>query len=129
MQDIKASSELVDVHPVSNTVEPAEAPALDGSGTESMAPLLYLTPRVATILHQVFGDAEESDRLTAAGESAGDAAPTPAPTVDGQQEMALPPVAGTERGPTATELYQPLTVPDNAINLPKLQRQMYRTDI
>jgi hypothetical protein len=40
----------------------------------------------------------------------------------------LPPVAGTETSPSATEAYEPLTVPNNAI-LPKFQRQMYRTDI
>lgn len=102
----------------------ASAPTL----AESMAPLLYLTPRVTTILQDVFGDSEQSDIVFPAGQ-AGEKVDDPA-TVAGGEENDLPatPVAGTADR-SNPDLYGPLSVLDNAANLPKFQRQMYRTDI
>lgn len=78
--------------------------------SESMAPLLYLTPRVTSILEEVFEDS--------------------APVADaGDAEAAAPPVADTDVEESAAEHYGPLSRADNAYHLPKFQRQMYRTDI
>lgn len=76
---------------------------------DSVAPLLYLTPRVASILEDVFGDTRAADAVIDepdAAAAAGDAAP------------------GDDPKP-----YGPLSQAGNAEHLPKFQRQMYRTDI
>lgn len=107
------------------------AAALAGSS----APLLYLTPRVASILEVVFDD------IKGAVDIADPAIPVER-EVDAQPDVALPPqddlqgspVAGTggNLGTNASDRYGPLSSvlddPDGSI-LPKLQRQMYRTDI
>lgn len=132
LQNLQAASNVlpgITADPVSNAVEGADSSASAGSGTESMAPLLYLTPRVTSILQDVFGETTKSDPVAAANEASSDADPRPAAATDEQKEIPVSPVAGTESGPNVTDLYGPLTVPENATHLPKFQRQMYRTDI
>ncbi len=87
-------------------VDFAEADHADAAGADTAAPLLYLTPRVASILEQVFGD------------DGGAAAET-------EEPVSLPPVAQQD-----AERYDPSLPADAATPpLPKFQRQMYRTDI
>lgn len=88
-----------------DSADPASAAAT------SVTPLLYLAPRVASVLEEVFGD----ERSTAAPEL---------PTA----ELPPAPLAGA-RAVDESEGYTPLAPADNAGELPKFQRQMYRTDI
>lgn len=100
------------------TVEVAD---LIGSGDESpdaQVPYLFLTPRVATILENVFGDTRFDAVDVAGAESSGDGneeAPTTGPVAENVE--AEPPLS--PEGPSL----------DNAAILPRFQRQMYRTDI
>lgn len=78
--------------------------------SESMAPLLYLTPRVASILEEVFDE--------------------PVPAASAGEEIAPEaPIAEAEPPGDDPERYGPLSQADNAFHLPKFQQQMYRTDI
>ncbi|MGH8193343.1 MAG: hypothetical protein ACREQ8_02930 [Woeseiaceae bacterium] len=132
LQNLRAASSVlpgITADAVSNTVESADSSASAGSGTESMAPLLYLTPRVTSILQDVFGETTKSDPVAAADAASSDVEPAPPAATDKQQEIPVSPVAGTESGLNTTDLYGPLTVPENTAQLPKFQRQMYRTDI
>jgi hypothetical protein len=70
--------------------------------------VLFLTPRVATILHGVFDT--DSDAATADDESIADA---PAPSEQFE----------------ATDKLAPVTLIDRAAEIPRFQRQMYRKDI
>jgi hypothetical protein len=89
--------------------------------SESMAPLLFLTPRVTSILEDVFNNGNQEASKTAA-----DAKLDDRPTVksDGRPTS---PVAGTETAPPDVA-YGALPLDDGAA-LPDFQRQMYRTDI
>jgi hypothetical protein len=93
------------------------SPESSASLTESVAPLLFLTPRVASILEDVFGD---SDRSRQAATSA-TAAPEP------QKPVSSPVV---DNG-AAEDRVEPVVSPmyEHAAILPRFQRQMYRTDI
>lgn len=103
----------------------ADQPAGPVGLAESMAPLLFLTPRVTSILEDVFND---SDAVQIAAETARDADQS----VDGHSpveetdEGPTSPVAGT--GTRAPDRYGPSSL-EGAATLPKFQRQMYRTDI
>jgi hypothetical protein len=86
--------------------------------SESVAPLLFLTPRVASILQDVFGDTDAIRQATdvATAESA----------PEEQKEPASSPVVGNAPGgaePAVSPMYE------HAAILPRFQRQMYRTDI
>jgi len=106
--------EVVDLTDVSESAEGS-----DGL-TESAAPWLFLTPRVASILQDVFGDNDGSDAKTAAE--------TVEPETQADSEdTASSPVAGNVRPSQVAEPESPL-YEHNAI-LPRFQRQMYRTDI
>ena len=76
--------------------------------SDSAAPVLFLTPRVATILRGVFDT--DSDAATADDESNADA---PAPSAQSE----------------ATDKLAPVTLIDRAAEIPRFQRQMYRKDI
>lgn len=96
-------------------VDAAEDPSA-AALSDSMAPLLYLTPRVTSILEEVFDD--------------------PVPPANADPETAPePPVAKAEPSPEGDpERYGPLSQADNAqaddaFQVPKFQHQMYRTDI
>lgn len=85
-----------------------------GGDEPGKVPYLYLTPRVATILENVFGDE------SAAGEF--DAPDTA--TADEEGEATSPVVENVERplSPQTPSF-------DSSAILPRFQRQMYRTDI
>lgn len=86
--------------------------------SESVAPLLFLTPRVASILQDVFGD---SDAVRSAEDAV---AVKSAP--EEQEEPASSPVVDNAPGgaePAVSPMYE------HAAILPRFQRQMYRTDI
>lgn len=87
--------------------------------TESVAPLLFLTPRVASILQDVFGDSD-----AAATDASAVEVETAGPT---REDAASSPVvdnaASGRAQPAASPMYE------NAAILPRFQRQMYRTDI
>jgi hypothetical protein len=104
--------EVVDLSDVS------ESPEASDDLTESVAPLLFLTPRVATILEHVFGDSEE-----ALAEVRVETAPANAD----KREPATPPVVDNAGAPDIDAPVSPLY--ENAAILPRFQRQMYRTDI
>ena len=104
-------------------VDLADAAAPDGAATaagatESLAPLLFLTPRVTSILEDVF----EVDPGTSAAQGAVAADDAEAP-----ESPLRSPVAGTGGAASGARDSSPET--DQASVLPKYQRQMYRTDI
>ena len=76
--------------------------------TDAVAPVLYLTPRVTNILRDVFGTAAQVP-------------PQPAP-----EQPASSPVADSD-GKALTE--EPAEKADETRDLPRFQRQMFRTDI
>jgi hypothetical protein len=86
--------------------------------TESVAPLLFLTPRVATILQDVFGDSDGARQVDKA---------TPAKAQPEQQRPASSPVVDNARAEDSAEAVSPIY--EHAAILPRFQRQMYRTDI
>ncbi|MGI9205552.1 MAG: hypothetical protein ACR2Q3_16170 [Woeseiaceae bacterium] len=101
------------------TVE-AESSAIDElendqAASERAAPFLYLTPRVASVLRDIFDLADES---LSEPEVQEDAASSPLAEVE-------------ERSNSADYRYEALPAPDveDEHNLPLLQRQMFRTDI
>lgn len=89
--------------------------------TESVAPLLFLTPRVASILQDVFGDSDDDVTTDVAAVEVGMAGPK------NREEAASSPVVDN----AASERAEPAVSPmyENAAILPRFQRQMYRTDI
>lgn len=90
------------------------SPESPDTSSASVAPLLFLTPRVASILQDVFGDSD------AARQAAVKSAP------EDQEEPASSPVVDNASGgsePAASPMYE------HAAILPRFQRQMYRTDI
>ncbi|HLU06576.1 MAG TPA: hypothetical protein VKZ91_08470 [Woeseiaceae bacterium] len=105
--------EVVDLSDVSQSPERSDELA------DSVAPLLFLTPRVATILEDVFSDsvepeAVEHEKITQARETK-DAKPATSPVVDNAN--------APDMDASASPMYE------NAAILPRFQRQMYRTDI
>jgi hypothetical protein len=102
--------EVVDLSGVS------EAPEKSDELADSVAPLLFLTPRVATILEDVFGDSD--DEAEAVEEAKAQLAETK------QAKPATSPVVDNTSTP---DLDAPMY--ENAAILPRFQRQMYRTDI
>jgi hypothetical protein len=103
----------VDLSDVSGSPESAD------NLTESVAPLLFLTPRVASILADVFGDSDSTRQVANA---------TPAKAEPEQQKPASSPVVGNAN---AEDRAAPVVSPmyEHAAILPRFQRQMYRTDI
>ena len=71
-----------------------------------MAPLLYLAPRVATILRDVFEPAAVNQAL------------------DNDEELQTSPVAESIEETRSVDAED-----EQEINLPRFQRQMFRTDI
>jgi hypothetical protein len=122
--DLRRADSLLNpltVRPVdlADAAAPGEA-ATPAAATESLAPLLFLTPRVTSILEDVF----EVDPGTSAAQGAVAAAD------DAEAPAAAPlrsPVAETGGAASGARHSSPET--DQASVLPKYQRQMYRTDI
>jgi len=78
--------------------------AIESDTTDSMAPLLYLTPRVATIMRDIFASAANNQSL------------------DRNKNLQASPLADrVEETQSAADEIE--------IDLPRFQRQMYRTDI
>ncbi|HET6630003.1 MAG TPA: hypothetical protein VFG91_09535 [Woeseiaceae bacterium] len=96
----------------------ADAPA-DPGATESLAPLLFLAPRVTSILEDVF----EADAGT---QAEGDARNTGSDAEAPPEAVLRSPVAETD---PAASAHGPSPEMDHTSILPKYQRQMYRTDI
>lgn len=82
------------------------------------APVLYLTPRVATILREVFGTSVDDGTGQEANE-----APAELPVAE---ESEADDVAAD---PESAELTAPVTLIDQSEELPQFQRQMFRKDI
>lgn len=103
-----------------------DAPQASTGLTESMAPLLFLTPRVTSILEDVFADSAAVPERKAAETAAGTDDHT-SPLEKG----ALPgsPVAGIDARGNTPDTYESLSRVNDATSLPRFQRQMYRTDI
>lgn len=95
-----------------------------GAAPETVAPLLYLAPRVASIFADVFGDSEPTDAVAEAAD---------ANSTEAEQDLAdedaasTSPVAGNVNSSDGSEPVSPLY--ENAAILPRFHRQMYRTDI
>lgn len=102
--------EVVDLSDVSGSPEKPDELA------DSVAPLLFLTPRVATILENVFGDSEDAE-----------AADQSQPVKSGEARPATSPVVDNANAPDMDAAVSPMY--ENAAILPRFQRQMYRTDI
>lgn len=94
----------------------APAETMEGS----KVPYLFLTPRVTTILENVFGD---DAAAKAATEDAGDASERPGTA---EAEAAGSPVAGNQDAPQAAPETPAF---ESTEMLPRFQRPMYRTDI
>lgn len=104
--------EVVDLSDVSGSPDSSD------NLTESVAPLLFLTPRVATILQDVFGDSDGAGRVGKA---------TAAKAQPQQQRPASSPVVDNASSEDRAEPVLPMY--EHAAILPRFQRQMYRTDI
>ena len=97
------------------TAENAAEAAVDT--TESLAPLLFLAPRVTSILEDVF----HADTRATADDGAAQAGT--------DAEAAPPNVLRSPVAETDPAAHGPSPETDHASILPKYQRQMYRTDI
>jgi len=101
---------------VSIEPNPSDIELLDvqDASSETAAPFLFLTPRVASVLRDVFDVSRDvRDQRTSS-------------------ETSSSPVAESERIPDISELLDqsdPSTVTDDEINLPLFQQRMFRTDI
>ena len=78
----------------------------ESDATDTLAPLLYLTPRVATILRDVFAPATENQAL------------------DVEEEIQTSPLADSDDETSPADAAE-----EREIALPRFQRQMFRTDI
>jgi hypothetical protein len=97
---------------------------------ETVAPLLYLAPRVASIFADVFGDSDPADTV---GAEAADANSTEAEQDLADEDAAsTSPVAGNVNSSNvnSSDGSEPVSpMYENAAILPRFHRQMYRTDI
>lgn len=112
LQSLEVAVSELAVDRVDHMATAADTPireVLEGQASaEAAAPVLFLTPRAATILRNVFDS--ENDAAAAESDSESDAQ---APTVQ----------------PDSTEKLAPVTLIDRAADTPRFQRQMYRKDI
>ncbi len=99
---------VVDTAPMNPVAADPDAIDEQTAVTDSVAPVLYLTPRVTNILRDVFGTAAEELPLE-----------TP-------EQPSSSPVAGSEDPSDAVE---PADAGNATRDLPRFQRQMFRTDI
>lgn len=110
------SADHVSIEPEPSNFDPAKFELLDvqDASRETAAPFLYLTPRVASVLRDIF-DANR-DVIDE-------------PDV---REISSSPVAESDRIPDISELLDesvPAIDRDNEIDLPRFQQRMFRTDI
>jgi|GEM_PF-4824972 len=92
-----------------------------GTASDSTAPLLFLTPRVVSMLREIFDDV--SDAETRDG-------PIGAPAiVSPRRESTLPPIAEGNTDQSLLPSLEEAAVPTPIQAIPRFQRPMYRTDI
>lgn len=103
----------VDHMPTSSDVVDSESLGSPITTDGPAAPVLYLTPRVATILREVFGTRVDEKTETVSAE---------VPVADDARTEEAADVETTEK--TA-----PVTLIDQSEELPQFQRQMFRKDI
>ena len=89
------------------------------SAGQSAAPLLFLGPRVATIVEDVFGDAVAGDDDMMRDEHSQAAS----------RSSSMAPLAESADEPSPTQSAKPDVGGDAHPALPRVQREMYRTDI
>lgn len=98
------SINLVDHARIEKKDAAIDALEASAANSESAAPFLYLTPRVASVLQDIF-DAARTDTVELI-----------------EQEVISSPVADVDKSVDAEAV-------DGEVDLPLLQRQMFRTDI
>jgi hypothetical protein len=106
-----ATVDHVSIEPISSDIEFLDA---ESASNETAAPFLFLTPRVASVLRDIF---EVSREL---------------PDKEATTETPSSPVAESERIPDISELLDqtdPASAADGEITLPRFQQRMFRTDI
>jgi len=97
----------------------------DPAQAESTAPILYLAPRVAVILQNVFSAvAIETPPLDSRNSAQSFATESLS-----QDESPLSPVAGDASQSDSSELIDPASAGAEVEAIPHFQRQMFRTDI
>ena len=102
-----------------------ESPNARPPQAESTAPILYLAPRVAVILQNVFSAvAIETPPLDSR-----DSTQSLATESVSQDESPLSPVAGDASQTDSSELINPASAGAEVEDTPHFQRQMFRTDI
>jgi len=101
----------VSIEPGPSNLELLDVPA---ASSEAAAPLLFLTPRVASVLRDIFSvTGETSDQAD-------------------DSEVSSSPIAESERHPDISELLDQTdqaASADDEIDLPLFQQRMFRTDI
>ncbi len=101
----------VSIEPIPSDIELLDA---QNASSETVAPFLFLTPRVASVLKDIF----DVSRALA--------------DQDVSSETSSSPIAETDRIPDISELLDrsdPAGAADDAIDLPRFQQRMFRTDI
>jgi hypothetical protein len=101
----------VSIEPIPSDIELLDA---QSASSETAAPFLFLTPRVASVLRDIFDVSSAMDDL------------------DASSEASSSPIAETNRIPDISELLDQSDsagTTDNEINLPRFQQRMFRTDI
>jgi len=98
------------------------------SDADSQAPLLFLGPRVATQVRDVFGDDEADDASRLIDEPTGSAASAP------RAEVPMAPLADSSDilksvSPVIDASVDPATADDSPYSAIRIYREMYRTDI
>lgn len=97
----------------------------DPAQAESTAPILYLAPRVAVILQNVFSAVAIETPPLDSRDSTQSFATESLP----QDESPLSPVAGDASQSDSSELIDPASAGAEVEAIPHFQRQMFRTDI
>ena len=101
----------VSIEPITSDIDVLDA---ESASSETVAPFLFLTPRVASVLRDIFDVSREL------------------PVEEATSETPSSPVAESERIPDLSELLDqtdPASASDNEIILPRFQQRMFRTDI
>jgi len=112
LQRLEAPAEALSASQVDHVSIDADASSIESleassASSETGAPFLYLTPRVASVLRDIF-DATRDEQV---------------------REISSSPIAETEDINDFSEFMDESPVVESEAGLPLLQRQMYRTDI
>jgi len=90
-------------------------------GSDSTAPLLFLTPRVASMLREVFDDVNDAE--------ANDGQAVRPANADLKRDSTLPPIAEGSTDQSSLPSLEDAESPPRIQTIPRFQRPMYRTDI